>query len=152
MPMFVTLPVRDLAASAAWYEAAGFVVLATMHSPAAPDGPPTLVHLRRLRFQDLLLVPGEPIPGPQITFMAGEDDIDARAELLAAHLARHPSAAADADRRRVTGPKDTPWYTRDLVLIDPDGYAVVLTAARQADLPQDDRWRASVEESVGRRP
>ena len=64
MPMFVTLAVRDLVASTAWYEAAGFIVLATLPGPA---GPSSLVHLRRMRHQDLLLVPGEPTAGPRIT-------------------------------------------------------------------------------------
>jgi catechol 2,3-dioxygenase-like lactoylglutathione lyase family enzyme len=147
MPMFVTLPVRDLMASTAWYEAAGFAVLATM---PGPSGPASLVHLRRLRYQDVLLVPGEPVPGPRISFAAGEDDLDARARTLAAELAHR--ADPDADERRVAGPSDTPWFTRDLVLTDPDGYTVVLTAARTADVPGDEDWRSTVEQSVGRRP
>jgi catechol 2,3-dioxygenase-like lactoylglutathione lyase family enzyme len=142
MPMFVTLPVRDLVASTAWYEAAGFAVLATMPGPA---GPASLVHLRRLRFQDLLLVPGEPVPGPRITVAAGEDDLDARADVLTAEL-------ADGVQRRVAGPSDTPWFTRDLVLTDPDGYTVVLTGRRTGDVPMDEGWRSTVEQSVGRRP
>jgi catechol 2,3-dioxygenase-like lactoylglutathione lyase family enzyme len=155
MPMFVTLPVRDLVRSTAWYEAAGFAVLATMPGPA---GPASLVHLRRLRFQDLLLVPGEPVPGPRITFAAGEDELDTRAEVLAAEPAdgvRHTGDGEhepDADLRRVAGPSETPWFTRDLVLTDPDGYTVVLTAPRTSDLPMDEAWRSTVEQSVGRRP
>jgi catechol 2,3-dioxygenase-like lactoylglutathione lyase family enzyme len=147
MPMFVTLPVRDLVASTAWYEAAGFAVLATMPGPA---GPASLVHLRRLRYQDLLLVPGQPVPGPRITFAAGEEDLDARARMLAAELAHRPGP--DADGRHVAGPSDTPWFTRDLVLTDPDGYTVVLTGPRTSQVPMDEAWRSTVEESVGRRP
>jgi catechol 2,3-dioxygenase-like lactoylglutathione lyase family enzyme len=155
MPMFVTLPVRDLVASTAWYEAAGFAVLATMPGSA---GPASLVHLRRLRFQDLLLVPGEPVPGPRITVAAGEDDLDARADVLTAELAdgvqhtRDGERDPDADLRRVAGPSDTPWFTRDLVLTDPDGYTVVLTGRRTGDVPMDEGWRSTVEQSVGRRP
>jgi catechol 2,3-dioxygenase-like lactoylglutathione lyase family enzyme len=155
MPMFVTLPVRDLRRSTVWYEAAGFAVLATMPGPA---GPASLVHLRRLRFQDLLLVPGEPVPGPRITFTAGEDDLEARAQLLAAELAlsahHDPNGkdAPDAGLRRVAGPSDTAWFTRDLVLNDPDGYTIVLTAPRTTDAPMDEDWRSTVEQSVGRRP
>ena len=59
MPMFVTLPATGLAESTRWYEAVGFVILATMPGPAGPD---SLVHLRRLRYQDLLLIPGDPVP------------------------------------------------------------------------------------------
>ena len=155
MPMFVTLPVRDLVASTAWYEAAGFAVLATMPGPA---GAASLVHLRRLRFQDLLLVPGEPVPGPRITFVAGEDDLDARAEALTGELADGVRRTQDgehephADLRRVAGPADTPWFTRDLVLTDPDGYTVVLTGPRAGGAPMDEAWRSTVEQSVGQRP
>jgi len=152
MPMFVTLPVRDLVASTAWYETAGFALLATMPGRAGPDSPAALVHLRRLRFQDLLLVPGEPVPGPRVTFAAGEDDLDVRAELLALELADSAHQAPDADKRRVAGPSDTPWFTRDLTLTDPDGYTIVLTAPRPADVARDEAWRSTVEQSVGRRP
>src|SRR5690348_16006267 len=107
MPMFVTLPVRDLVASTTRYEAAGFAVLATL---PGPSGPASLVHLRRLRFQDLLLVPGNPVPGPRITFAAGEEDLHERAEVLAAALMDDAQdtpdgeQAPDADLRRVAGP------------------------------------------------
>ena len=33
----------------------------------------------------------------------------------------------------VDGPADTPWNTRDLTTVDPDGNVVVFTAARPAD-------------------
>jgi catechol 2,3-dioxygenase-like lactoylglutathione lyase family enzyme len=146
MPMFVTLPVRDLASSAAWYEAVGFTVLATMPGPGGTAG---LVHLRRMRYQDLLLVAGEPIPGPRITFAAGEDDLDARAERLDRAMG---STGPDADTRGVNGPVDTPWFTRDLIVTDPDGYMIVLTTPRLADLAGEDAWRTTVEASVGRHP
>ena len=50
MPMFVTVPTRDLEGSAEfWAEAFGFFTLF--------DIPGKLVHLRRWAFQDVLLVP-----------------------------------------------------------------------------------------------
>jgi catechol 2,3-dioxygenase-like lactoylglutathione lyase family enzyme len=129
MPSFVTLTVRDLTASTRWYEAAGFVVLAAM--PGA-DGSPALVHLRRLRHQDLLLVAGE--PAVRASFAAGEDDLDARAAALRGTGTGH-----------VADPVDTPWYSRDLVLRDPDGHEVVLTAPRVAEAAADADWMRTVE-------
>src|SRR5215472_2998249 len=55
MPMFATLSVADVAAVSAWYQAAlGFGVVFSMLGPA---GTPALVHLRRHKYQDVLLVP-----------------------------------------------------------------------------------------------
>ncbi len=142
MPLFATFPVTDLVASTHWYEALGFVVLATM---PGPDGPASLVHLRRQRHQDLLLVRGRPTPGPRITVAAGEEDLAARAEHLAGYLAGHPGGA-------VEGPVDTPWYSSDLLATDPDGYLVVLTAPRLADIAAARDWSDSVVGAVGRRP
>ncbi|WP_084959918.1 VOC family protein, partial [Thermoactinospora rubra] len=113
MPMFVTFTVTDPAVSARWYEAAGFVVLATL---PGPDGPDSVVHLRRLRYQDLLLVEGDPAPGVQVCLACGEDDLDVRADVLRRHLADNGVAGT------VAGPRNTAWYTRDLVVTDPDGY------------------------------
>ena len=137
MPAFVTFPVTDLAASTRWYEALGFVVLATL---PGPDGTDALVHLRRLRYQDLLLVPGRPTPGPRVSFAAGEEDLAERA-------ARVRDAGGS-----VEGPVDTPWFSRDLVATDPDGYVVVLTAPRMQDIAADPEWTATVVGSLGRRP
>ena len=139
MPAFVTFPVTDLTASTGWYEALGFVVLATM---PAPDGTDALVHLRRLRHQDLLLVPGSPTPGPRVSFAAGEEDLADRA----ARVRRAGGAGS------VEGPVDTPWFTRDLVANDPDGYVVVLTAPRLDAVAADPAWNATVTGSLGRRP
>ncbi|MGY1701959.1 VOC family protein [Geodermatophilus sp. SYSU D00766] len=141
MPAFVTFPVSDLAATTRWYEALGFVVLATLPGPGGTD---SLVHLRRQRYQDLLLVPGRPTPGPRVGFAAGEEDLDERA----ARLRRHAAAAGGS----VEGPVDTPWFTRDLVATDPDGYVVVLTAPRLADVAAAPEWTDAVTGSLGRRP
>jgi catechol 2,3-dioxygenase-like lactoylglutathione lyase family enzyme len=137
MPMFVSFAVRDLVASTHWYEAAGFVVLATL----PPSGPPAVVHLRRMRNQDILLVPGEPEPGSVVSFSAGADDLDARAETLRA-----------AGGGTVSGPADTPWYTSDLTITDPDGHRIVLTSPRLAEMAANQEWTDGVRQSFGRRP
>jgi len=55
MPMFARLAMSDLQASVAWYtEALGFGVVFV--GPEI-DGRPLMAHLRRRRYQDLLLVP-----------------------------------------------------------------------------------------------
>lgn len=51
MPMFVNLDVADLASSAEWYQKVlGFRVVFS-----GPPSNPTMIHLRREQYQDLLL-------------------------------------------------------------------------------------------------
>lgn len=126
MPMFVNLASRDLAATEALYAAAGFVTLATI--PGA-DGSPVLVHLRRERYQDILVTPGEPAPGStSASFAAAGVDLDALAAALR-------EAGAE-----VVGPADTPWFTRDVTFTDADGNRITLTAPRETDRPQAKAW------------
>jgi catechol 2,3-dioxygenase-like lactoylglutathione lyase family enzyme len=113
MPMFVTLEVTDLSMSAAWYEQAlGFRVVYS-----GPPGAATLVHLRRERYQDILLVPTpENCPsrrgtGVIIQLQAGDVGVDA--------IARGARSAGAVD---VEGPVERPWNVRDVTLCDPDGY------------------------------
>lgn len=116
MPAFATFAVRDLDAATRWYtEGLGFIVLATMPGRGGANG---LVHLRRWRYQDILLVPGGAEPGgPRLTFAAGDDDL----AVIAARLRAIGGGTVD-------GPATTPWHTRDLVATDADGHVVVLTA------------------------
>ena len=143
MPAFVTFPVADLERSVRWYtQGLGFIVLAEL---PGPDGSVVLVHLRRHRYQDILLVParvgehGE--PGGRLrsrgayTISAGAEDLAARAEQAA--------GACAVEGGTVDGPARTPWNTVDLVCTDPDGYQVVLTATVPAD-QQDQQFNATV--------
>src|SRR5690349_8156521 len=103
MPAFVTLVVPDLERAVDWYvNGLDFVVLFTM---PGMDGQPLLVHLRRWRFQDILVRRGDSQPGGAWTpsVMARAEDLDA----LAARARAHGGGA-------VEGPSDTPWNTRDL--------------------------------------
>jgi catechol 2,3-dioxygenase-like lactoylglutathione lyase family enzyme len=123
MPMFATLLVADLDRTTSWYiDGLGFIDL---FSIPGSDGP-VLVHLRRWQFQDLLV---RPAPGPTtrgdgltLSFAAVHDELDA----LAAQARSHGGG-------RVDGPTDTPWNTRDLTTVDPDGNVVIFTAARPRD-------------------
>lgn len=143
MPGFVTFQVGDLASSTRWYvQGLGFVVLAEL---AGPGGTPVLVHLRRHRYQDILLVParpGEDGPGQargsgvRYSVSAGGEDLEARAALARA-----------AGGGTVEGPARTLWNTVDLFCWDPDGHQVVLTAPVTADLV-DQRFADTVAGSV----
>lgn len=134
MPAFATLTVADLAASRAWYAALGFVELAVL--PPGADSEvsthPVLVHLRRYRYQDLLLVPSD-------DDREGSPTHGARALLSFAHtgpleqLETLASALSDLGTGAVDGPRTTPWFAVELEATDPDGHVVVLTA--RSDTP-----------------
>jgi len=127
MPAFVTLAVPDLDRAVSWYvEGLDFVRLFTM---PGPDGRPVLVHLRRWRYQDILLrlaAPGEVPPASSAPRTGWTPSVMALAEELDALAARARAQGSGT----VEGPLDTPWNTRDLVTIDPDGNRLVLTARR----------------------
>lgn len=118
MPMFATISVEDVASVSAWYQQAlGFRIVF-----AAPGS--ALVHLRRRKYQDLLIVPRSgaadaPPPTLTITFnVDGEmDDVAARAH-----------AAPRSGDSSVAGPIATPWNTLDLRATDPAGHQLIFTA------------------------
>lgn len=135
MPVFVKLAVADLDATVAWFTGAlDFINLFTMPGPTGP----ALVHLRRWRYQDVLVVPAEgeapPIgPGLQLTFAAQFEELDALAERARAY-----------GGGTVEGPVDTPWNTRDLTVTSPDGLVVVFTSRRPEPL-RDQQFAADME-------
>jgi predicted enzyme related to lactoylglutathione lyase len=123
MPMFASLLVSDLQATISWYlDGLGFISLFEIPGPEGP----VLVHLRRWQFQDLLVRPATaPVSagtGCCLSFAAVCDELDE----LAQRARRHGGG-------QVQGPVNTPWNTRDLTTLDPDGNVVIFTAA----LPQD---------------
>lgn len=139
MPAFTTLAVRDIDTSRGWYETLGFVVLAEMGT-----GPGRLVHLRRYRYQDLLLVSADP------------DDPVARASRVRTSfshtgplddLDRISCALAEFGHGQVEGPTTTPWYAVELVAVDDDGHEVVLTARSPEPPPAE--FLAELEAEVG---
>jgi catechol 2,3-dioxygenase-like lactoylglutathione lyase family enzyme len=136
MPAFVTLTVADVERTVDWYvNGLDFIALFRM---------PGLVHLRRWRYQDILVRPGRPPAGGEWTV-----SVMATAEQLAA-LAQRARAHGGGT---VDGPADTPWNTRDLRATDPDGYTVVFTA-RRPEGERDERFSAMIErearEQLGR--
>ena len=118
MPAFVTFTVADLERTVDWYtDGLDFISLFTIPGPHGP----ALVHLRRWRYQDILVRAGEAPTGGAFSYSvaAGYEALDA----LGARARAHGGGTVD-------GPSDTPWNTRDLRCTDPDGYTVVFTARR----------------------
>jgi uncharacterized glyoxalase superfamily protein PhnB len=135
MPMFAALAVSDVATVSEWYEKAlGFGVVFQM---PPVNGQPSLVHLRRGKYQDLLLTlaAATPTANPptSLTLSFQTEDVD--------ELAAQARAVEDVGVSAIEGPVDTPWNTRDLRVTDPAGHRLVFTS-RQAnpDPAQMERW------------
>ena len=118
MPMFPTLAVGDVGASVGWYsEVLGFGTVFVL--PGA-DGAPVLGHLRWRKYADVLLVPDEADSpdrkgvGVSLSFLVGESGVDAMAERLVRR-------GVELDE----GPVTRSWNTREIVVVDPDGYRLV---------------------------
>jgi uncharacterized glyoxalase superfamily protein PhnB len=121
MPMFATLSVSDVAAMSEWYgKALGFGIVFQM---PPVNGQPSLVHLRRGKYQDVLPVPataGTGQPSSSLTLSFHAEDVDA--------LAAQARAAGSVGVSAIQGPVDTPWNTRDLRVTDPAGHRLVFTS------------------------
>jgi catechol 2,3-dioxygenase-like lactoylglutathione lyase family enzyme len=133
MPSFPALIVKDLEASSDFYQnALGFKHIFGM---PGPDGKPALVHLRWVKYADLLLTAardGKELTEPRgvgisLNFgMFDRFDIDAFAE-----QAREKGAS-------VIGPIDRPWNVREVTVLDPDGYRLVFTVPLNINLGFDE--------------
>lgn len=138
MPFFATLTASEPEALGGWYERAlGFGLMLA--------GP--LVHLRRRKYQDLLVVRGVRGEtqvregGPALRF-----DADGDLDELAARARREPKEG----RSSIVGPVDTPWNTRELEVTDPEGHRFIFTARRAVPDPDlEEQARAMFE--AGRR-
>ncbi|MEE8601082.1 VOC family protein [Euzebya tangerina] len=119
MPSFLSVTCADVAAATRFYvDMLGFAVMFT-----GPDvgGVPMVTHLRRQKYQDVLLSPSAPHQHrPAIpTFTVA--DVDDIADRLATG-----NPGPDGSPR----PIDQPWGARDLTVTDPDGNTLVLTQAQ----------------------
>jgi catechol 2,3-dioxygenase-like lactoylglutathione lyase family enzyme len=121
MPMFVNLEVSNLDLSAEWYQQA-FEFRVVYSTPG-------LVHLRRDRYQDVLLFPSQsgeldsPGNGIVIQFQAGENSVDEIAD-----------KARQAGSKDVVGPLEQPWNVREVTVHDPDGYRLRFSEAIDTNL------------------
>jgi catechol 2,3-dioxygenase-like lactoylglutathione lyase family enzyme len=138
MPVFLTLTVADIDRTVDWYTN-GLDFISLFAIPG-PDSRPALVHLRRWRYQDILVREGEPSAGGEWTLgvMAAVDQLDEIAQRARAH-----------GGGVVEGPADTPWNTRDVRVTDPDGYTVVYTARRPAE-ERDERFSEMIRREADR--
>ncbi|MEV0335479.1 VOC family protein [Nocardia sp. NPDC050717] len=118
MPMFVTVPTADLAASSdLWINGLGFIELF-----AAPGH---VIHVRRWAFQDVLLVPGErQAQAPAMT--VGFSCVLYELETIAAACERVSPGCT-------TGPRVMPWNSVELEVRTPENIRVIMTAARPYD-------------------
>lgn len=118
MPVFASVSASDPIETVRWFtEILDFGVVFT-----GPEvgGVHVLTHLRRGRYQDVLVAPAtEPVvAGNGLTFTVQLGDADTVDE-----VARRAVAAGG----EVDGPVDTPWNTRDFGIVDPDGNRYVFT-------------------------
>ncbi len=138
MPFFALLAASDPVGLTRWYEdALGFAVLQI--GPA--------FHLRRHKFQDLLIVPAssERTPtsfGPLLYF-----DADGELEGLAERIKQ----AAKPGTTAVSGPVTTPWNTCELRVTDPVGHRIVFTS-RTIEPDPEIQARTKVLLATARRP
>ncbi len=135
MPSFPMLVVKDIEVSSNFYQnVLGFKHIFTM---LAPDGKPGLVHLRWVKYADLLITRsrnGKESPEPKgvgisLNFNMFEHfngDMDA----FAKHVRENGA--------NVTGPVNQPWNVREVTVIDPDGYKLIFTMPINIDLDFDE--------------
>ena len=148
IPAFVSLDVPDVRDAARWFVGAlDFIELFAM----PPGDDPTLIHLRRWRYQDILLRRSDTDatigPGIQLSIAATYEELDDLA-----------TRARTFGATTVLGPEDTPWNTRDLTLTSPQGLQIVLTARRPEPLRDAEftakmnRWSPTTLADDGRGP
>lgn len=131
MPSFPMLIVSDLEASSTFYQTTlGFKHIFTM---PGPGGQPALIHLRWVKYADVLLTRSwnshglaEP-KGVGISlnfslFDRFDGDIDAFAE----HARKHGA--------KIAGPINQPWNVREVTVLDSDGYKLVFTVPINVNL------------------
>jgi catechol 2,3-dioxygenase-like lactoylglutathione lyase family enzyme len=134
MPSFPTLIVKDVEASSNFYQnVLDFKHIFTM---PGPDGKPGLVHLRWVKYADLLITrprDGKELPEPKgvgislnfnmLEHFHGDMDIFAR------HVRENGG--------NVIGPIEQPWNVREVTVTDPDGYKLIFTMPINLNLDFD---------------
>jgi catechol 2,3-dioxygenase-like lactoylglutathione lyase family enzyme len=136
MPSFPTLNVADLERSSKFYqETLGFKHVFTM---PGRDGKPALVHLRWLKYADLLLAlprDGKEVPEPRGAGVSLSFQMLERFDGSVDTLAEQAKAGG---ANIVSGPLDQPWNVRELTILDPDGYRLTFTMPLNTDLEFDE--------------
>lgn len=136
MPFFPLLIVSDLEVSSKFYQ--DVLVFKYIFTMLGPGGQPALVHLRWLKYADLLIAlprDDQAIPEPRgagvsLSFQMlerFEGSVDALAE-----------QAKSKEANIISGPLNRPWNVRELTILDPDGYRLVFTTPLNVDLRFDE--------------
>jgi uncharacterized glyoxalase superfamily protein PhnB len=135
MPLFPTLIVEDVEASSNFYQVAlGFKHIFTM---PGSDGKPSLVHLRWMKYADLLIARprgGREVTGPRGIGISLNFNLFERFNGDMNAFAKH----ARENGANVTGPVDQPWNVREVTIIDPDGYQLVFSMPINLNLSFDE--------------
>ena len=134
MPSFPTLIAKDVEASSNFYQnALGFKHIFTM---PGPDGKPALVHLRWVKYADLLIT--RPRDGKELAEPKGVG------VSLNFNMFEHFNGDMDAFAKyvrengaNVTGPIEQPWNVREVTVIDPDDYKLIFTMPINLNLDFD---------------
>ena len=135
MPSFPTLLVSDVEASSNFYQnALGFKHIFTM---SGPNGQPSLVHLRWVKYADLLITKGR-----DGTELSGPKGLGISLNFnLFEHFQGNIEAFAEHARQRganVSGPVDHPWNVREITVMDPDGYKLIFMVPVNLSLSFDE--------------
>ena len=148
MPFFPLLIVSDLEISSKFYqEALGFKHIFSM---PGPGGQPALVHLRWLKYADLLIAlprDGQEIPEPRGAGVSLSFQMLERFEGSVDALAEQAKAKG---ANIVSGPLDQPWNVCELTILDPDGYRLVFTTPLNIDLSFDKMLENAKENGNGK--
>ena len=144
MPMFAAMETPDVDALAQWYQdALGFGIM--FRSPGS-GAQPMVVHLRRRKYQDVLIVPVP--PGSIRPEVGGRWSLCLQAGENVDQFAMRAAAVPAIGKVRIEPVADTPWNTRQVRIFDPDGRLLVFSQPRfDPELTQ--RWRQAFEADKG---
>ncbi len=135
MPSFPVLIVKDIEASSNFYQnVLDFKHIFTM---PGPDGKPGLVHLRWVKYADLLITrsrDGKELSEPKGVGVS-----------LNFNMLEHFNGDMDAFAKHVRenggnakGPIEQPWNVHEVTVLDPDGYKLVFTMPININLGFDE--------------
>lgn len=133
MPAYTTLLVTDLNISTRWYcDILGFTLVSQM---PGPNGHPMMSHLRWAPHADIMLVEEnqhQPITaskgmGVTLNFSALRESVDAIAKRARNH-----------NDIQISGPHNRPWNTREVIIIDPNGYRLNFTEPLREPLKDEE--------------
>jgi len=132
MPFYPMLMVSNLEASSTFYP--GPLEFTHVFTMPGSGGKPALVHLRWLKYADLLLTlprDGKQIPEPRVAGISLSFQMLERFDGSVDALTEQAKAGG---AKIVSGPLDQPWNVREMTVLDPDGYRLVFTTPLDVEL------------------